>query len=141
VVHDPNGTPQKNRTPNSKQPRTQDPGPPPQAKSLPRTRRIAAEKEAADVLRIRPAVKDWCTSASRPRHRRLPSASASLYEPANGRTWWWLSIRCPHCGSVHLGRVRSQAEAPGPRRAGCGRMVVVIVRRTYRSHASRQVAA
>jgi hypothetical protein len=75
------------------------------------------------------------------RSRRLPVANASLYEPAAGRTWWWISLRCPHCGSVHLGRVRTEGEAGGPHRAGCGRMVLVVVRRTYRSHAARQAAA
>jgi hypothetical protein len=33
--------------------------------------------------------------------------------------------------------VRSEGEAPGPRRAGCGRAVWVIVRRTYRGIASK----
>ncbi len=74
------------------------------------------------------------------RRHRLPVASASLYEPAADRTWWWLSIRCPHCGSVHLGRVRAESDAGGPRRAGCGRRVWVIVRRVYRSYASREAA-
>jgi len=74
------------------------------------------------------------------RRGRLPIASASLYEPAAGRTWWWLSVRCPRCGAVHLGRVRTEAEAGGPRRAGCGRRVWVIVRRVYRSYATRGAA-
>jgi hypothetical protein len=74
------------------------------------------------------------------RRGRLPLASASLYEPAADRTWWWLSIRCPHCGSIHLGRVRTESDAGGPRRAGCGRRVWVIVRRVYRSYASREAA-
>jgi len=74
---------------------------------------------------------------ARTRTGRLPVASASLYEPAADRTWWWLSIRCPRCGSVHLGRVRTESDAGGPRRTGCGRRVWVIVRRVYRSHATR----
>jgi hypothetical protein len=84
---------------------------------------------------------DAVSAAVPARRRQLPVASASLYEPAAGRTWWWLSMRCPHCGSVHLGRVRAEADAPGPRRAGCGRKVFVVVRRTYRGHSSRRVAA
>jgi hypothetical protein len=73
--------------------------------------------------------------------RRAPLASASLYEPAAGRTWWWISLRCPHCGSVHLGRVREEANAEGPRRAGCGRKVTVKVRRTYRGRRETGTAA
>lgn len=64
--------------------------------------------------------------------RRLPLASASLYAPCAGRNWWWLSIRCPACCAVHLGRVREEDQAPGPRRAACGKRIHVIVRRTYR---------
>jgi hypothetical protein len=48
--------------------------------------------------------------------RRLTPALASLYAPAAGRTWWWLSIRCPHCGSVHLGGSGRRARLRG--RAG-----------------------
>ena len=71
------------------------------------------------------------------RHR----ASASLYEPVPGRGWWWLSIRCPWCGGVHLGRVRSEDQAPGPRRlAGCG-PVQVVVRQTYRRKTAAETAA
>ncbi len=67
----------------------------------------------------------------RARRRRRPVADASLYEPVTGRTWHWLSIRCPYCGGVHLGRVRDRSEAEGPRRTSCG-AVHVIIRRTYR---------
>ena len=67
------------------------------------------------------------------RRRWLPVASASLYEPFGRRSWWWISLRCPHCGSVHLHRVREEPDAAGRRRAGCGRLVFVVVRTTYRS--------
>jgi hypothetical protein len=67
---------------------------------------------------------------ARPRHR-YPRADASLYEPVNGRGRGWLSIRCPHCRGVHLGRLRPGTEPGGPRRTPCG-MVWVVVRRTYR---------
>ena len=63
---------------------------------------------------------------------RIPTANASLYQPVAGRTWWWISLRCPHCRGVHLARVREEADADGPRRAGCGRLVRVRVRTVYR---------
>lgn len=96
-------------------------------------------EEAVPSIHI---VRQDSTSAPQraPRQRRLPLANASLYEPAAGRTWWWISLRCPHCGSVHLGRVREEEQAGGPRRTGCGRKVWVKVRRTYRGY-SGQVAA
>lgn len=68
----------------------------------------------------------------RAHRRRYPEASASLYQPVAGRSWWWLSIRCPKCRGVHLGRVRDESEAAGARRTTCG-FLWVIVRRTYRS--------
>jgi hypothetical protein len=43
----------------------------------------------------------------------------------------WLSIRYPHCGGVHLGRLRPGAVPSGARRTPCD-MVWVKVRRTYR---------
>jgi hypothetical protein len=74
--------------------------------------------------------------------RSAPVANASLYEPTPTRTWWWISLRCPHCGgSVHLGRVRHEADAAGPRRTTCGRKVWVVIRRVYRGHQASETAA
>jgi hypothetical protein len=75
------------------------------------------------------------------RRRRYPLASASLYEPSCERTWWWISCRCPWCGSVHLHRVRREEDAEGVRRTGCGRKVFVKVRRVYRGNTSSGRAA
>jgi hypothetical protein len=61
----------------------------------------------------------------RSRRGGYPLASASLYEPACERTWWWISLRCPWCKSVHLHRVRHEEDAGGVRRTGCGRRVYV----------------
>jgi hypothetical protein len=66
------------------------------------------------------------------RKRRYPLASASLYAPANARTWWWISLRCPCCKAVHLHRVRREQDAGGVRRTGCGRLVFVRIRTVYR---------
>jgi hypothetical protein len=57
-------------------------------------------------------------------------ASASHYPPVNGRGRDWLSLRCPHCGGIHLARLRPGAEPGGPRRTPCG-MVFVVVLRAY----------
>ena len=77
----------------------------------------------------------------RGRRHRYPVASASLYEPSCERTWWWISLRCPLCRSVHLHRVRQEQDAEGVRRTGCGRRVFVKVRTTYRSNATSGRAA
>jgi hypothetical protein len=63
-----------------------------------------------------------------PQRRELAVASASLYAPDGRRRWNWLSIHCPHCAQVHLGRVRAGTEPDGPRRMACGRLAVVVVR-------------
>ena len=73
--------------------------------------------------------------------RRYPLASASLYEPAAARTWWWISLRCPLCGSVHLHRVRQEEDAGGVRRTGCGRRVFVKIRTVYRGKTNVRAAA
>lgn len=62
---------------------------------------------------------------------RHPAAYGSLYAPAGRRTMWWFTFRCPHCGAGHFGRVRDRDAVPGVRRSGCGRLVWVIVARTY----------
>jgi hypothetical protein len=64
------------------------------------------------------------------RKHRYPLASASHYAPANGRSRDWLSIRCPYCAGVHLGRLQPGTVPGGPRRTPCG-IVWVKVRRTY----------
>jgi hypothetical protein len=66
------------------------------------------------------------------RNTTIPVASASVYEPVPGRGWVWLSIRCPYCSGVHLGRVRPGKSVGGKRRTTCG-TVIVIVRRRYRA--------
>lgn len=130
------GTPQTENNP-----RRDTGGVPTSRQSLTRTRSEATEKEARDVFIVRPAAVNASVLASTVRRRGgLPQANASLYEPSGQRSWWWISMRCPHCGSVHLGRVRNESEAPGPRRAGCGRRVFVRIRSVYRSYESRRSA-
>ncbi|MFI0482232.1 hypothetical protein [Actinomadura sp. 9N215] len=68
---------------------------------------------------------------------RYPAAYASLYAPAGRRTMWWYALACPHCGAGHFGRLRSRDALDGVRRAGCGRLVWVVVARTYPAEASR----
>lgn len=68
------------------------------------------------------------------RKQQYPRADASLYEPVRGRGRVWLSIRCPHCAGVHLGRVRPGTEPGGVRRTPCGK-VWVVVRRRYGTRA------
>lgn len=69
--------------------------------------------------------------------RRRPVTFASLYAPAGRRTMWWLAYRCPHCGAGHFGRVHDQEDARGVRRTGCGRLITVVVARTYRPGGAR----
>jgi hypothetical protein len=48
------------------------------------------------------------------RREQYPRADASLYEPVRGRGLEWLSIRCPYCAGVHLGRLRPGTEPGRP---------------------------
>lgn len=66
-----------------------------------------------------------------PRVAHHPVAHASLYAPADRRTWWWYAMHCPHCGAGHFGRARTEDGVTGVRRTGCGRRVVIVVARTY----------
>jgi hypothetical protein len=76
----------------------------------------------------------------RSRRVQYPQADASRYEPVPGRGRPALSIRCPYCGGVHLGRLRDGSPAGGLRRTPCGK-VWVVVRRTYRSKMNSGAAA
>lgn len=60
------------------------------------------------------------------------AARASVFAPCPGRSWWWLAYICPWCGLGHLGRARDETQIPGPRKARCGRLVVILAARTYR---------
>jgi hypothetical protein len=124
------GTPNKRSGPRSET------GGHPEDQALTKAHDTSPAKDAMPLLMVRQGAGDRYAA-----RRKAPLASASLYEPAAGRTWWWLSIRCPHCGSVHLGRVREESAADGPRRAGCGRKVTVKVRRTYRGRRDAGAAA
>jgi hypothetical protein len=70
------------------------------------------------------------------RRSRVPAVYASVYEPCEGRTLWAFAYICPWCRLGHLGRARTEAEVSGPRRSGCGRLVVVRAARVYRSRAA-----
>ena len=72
-----------------------------------------------------------------PSIRRRPVTFASLYAPAGRRTMWWLAYRCPHCGAGHFGRVHDQEGARGVRRTGCGRLITVVIARTYQPGGTR----
>lgn len=45
--------------------------------------------------------------------------------PCGRRQWFAASWLCPRCSGFHLSRGRTEAELLGPRRAGCGRLVVL----------------
>ena len=83
-------------------------------------------------------------SAGRVRRGLAPLASASLYLPCGNRTRRWLSVRCPHCGGVHLHRLAEGDDGTGKRRTGCGKTVYIKIRSVYRTtadKASKAVAA
>ena len=66
------------------------------------------------------------------RRLRVPVVYASAYAPCEGRHLRAFAYICPWCGLGHLGRARTEAEIAGPRRAGCGRLVLIRVARVCR---------
>jgi len=71
------------------------------------------------------------------RHRKLPTAYASVFVPQGRRSWYWLTFRCPVCGTYVFARSRQIDQAPGPRKGTCGHSVSVVAARIY----GRQEAA
>lgn len=63
---------------------------------------------------------------------RYPPAFASVYAPCVGRAQWLAVYQCPHCHAGHSGRARRFEDLPGLRRSRCGRLVWLVVARTYR---------
>lgn len=83
------------------------------------------QKAAEDTARVQRAPLNF-------ERNRVPSAFASQYPPdGSGRGCWWISYRCPHCEASHLGRAPHRIET-GLRRARCGRLVWMVIARTYR---------
>lgn len=60
------------------------------------------------------------------------TAYASVYGPCRGRSRWLAVYICPFCQSGHAAYARNLDEVPGRRRTRCGRLVRLIVARTYR---------
>lgn len=53
------------------------------------------------------------------------SVTVVTLPPCARRSWYAASWLCPWCDGFHLSRGRTEAELLGPRRAGCGRHVVL----------------
>ena len=73
--------------------------------------------------------------------RRYPVVYASLYAPAGRRTRWWAAYVCAHCGAGHFARLADERDASGVRRSGCGRLLWLVVARTYRGRGTEAVSA
>lgn len=107
--------------------------------SLPRTRRKAAAKEAADVHIVRRDSDSAHVLASPVRHGR-PIAHASQAAPCAGRTQWHIMYACTACGGTHFGRSPVELKT-GKRLARCGRVVWLVIARTYRARRDSAGAA
>lgn len=68
-----------------------------------------------------------------------PLAFASQAAPCSGRTQWALMYYCQACSGTHLGRSPVEL-ATGKRRARCGRMVWLVIARTYRGSETEAAA-
>jgi hypothetical protein len=66
-----------------------------------------------------------------PHKSSRPVAFASQAAPCAGRTRWAVMYSCGACGGTHFGRSRVELTT-GKRLARCGRVVWLIISRTYR---------
>lgn len=70
---------------------------------------------------------------------KAPIVRASVYAPATGRRRWLAAYTCPYGCSGHLARSSAPIPTAGlARRTGCGRRIVLVPARVYRS---REAAA
>jgi hypothetical protein len=119
--------------------------PPPETRSgPPGTTRIAArppdDSTAAKAPEITVRVRHAADQLAMRRGRALPLAFASQAEPCAGRTMWHAMYRCGACGGTHF--ARSQEElVTGKRLARCGRVIWLVISRTYRAGTDRGAAA
>lgn len=75
---------------------------------------------------------------------RSRTAFADLWapdSPGGRRTKWTLVFHCPLCHRHHVGRAESVEAARGKRRAGCGRIVRIRIRRVYDARPVEAVSA
>lgn len=72
--------------------------------------------------------------------RRFPLAFASQAAPCAGRTQWHVMYQCEACGCTHFGRSPIELTT-GKRTARCGRVVWLVIARTYRGRSGAGVAA
>ena len=94
------------------------------------------ERPASPPPAGHPDIKHPATGTTNGNRNRAPAAFASIYAPHPGRSLWWLTYICPWCGHGHLGRARDEAGITGPRKARCGRLVLLVAARTYRGQAA-----
>jgi hypothetical protein len=104
--------------------------------------RLGADASRGTSPRARSAVPAGQSAAaaghelpSHARRRKVQPAYVSLYLPFGRRTWHWYSYRCAVCGTYQLGRARRLEDVAGPRRAGCGHRLNVVVARIYQGAA------
>jgi hypothetical protein len=76
----------------------------------------------------------------KPRGHKLPVAFASQAEPCAGRTLWHAMYKCGSCGGTNFARSRKELTT-GKRLPQRGRMVWLVIARTYRADNDRGAAA
>jgi hypothetical protein len=120
-------------------PRLETGGAPTTKKSSPRTR-VTTEKEDPPLTTIRQVNDIRIRSQRTARRGRRPIAHASQAAPCAGRTQWHLMYQCGACGGTHFGRSPVELKT-GKRLARCGRVVWLVIARTYRPRRNRAGAA
>jgi hypothetical protein len=78
------------------------------------SRKSAPDADSATITNVR------VTQAPAP----LP-VPASVLPPWGTRSWWWAWYPCPACCGTHMARSQTEDGLTSPRRARCGRQVVL----------------
>lgn len=120
-------------------PRLETGGVPANKKSSPRTR-VTTEKEAPPLTTIT-QVNDNRGGPRRTASRgRPPTSHASQAAPCAGRSTWHVMYQCGACGGTHFGPSPVELKT-GKRLARCGRVVWLVIARTYRGRRDSAGAA
>ena len=70
-------------------------------------------------------------ASTRVAERKLPTAYASVFVPQGRRRWYWLTFRCPLCGTHVFARCRRIDQVSGPRKVTCGHRVKTVAAKIY----------
>lgn len=131
MVHDPTGSLENRSGPGPEEARDH-----PTSKALAKASSNPPSKGGSAVLIVRQSRRRGGDAGK----RGLPVAHASQAAPCASRMLWHVMYQCGACGGTHFGRSPVELTT-GERLARCGRMVWLVIARTYRGRSDSGAAA